>query len=199
MVRVHASFAHRAPKSHQVILFRAGFTSSHESWQQGQIVNDLRFALFSIGLVAAALLVSGCQNIIGGTPPTTAGFEPAVDLRQQEIDDRKDEIIRQLAHCESGGWGPSDRPIYGGRGAYLGRLQFTIQTTIAYQRKRDGTQLSRKDAIELAHDYERASSLAKYMIFDLEEPWHWPVCARKISLRNQMAAIKELSNQASAW
>lgn len=160
-------------------------------------VTVLRPLLVGAGLVASAFLVAGCQ--IGGTPPTTSGFEPPVDLRQKEIDDRKEEIIRQLAHCESGGWGPSDRPIHGGRGAYLGRLQFTVQTVIGYQLKRDGTQLSRQEAIDLAHDYDRAASLAKFMIFDLEEPHHWPLCARKIGLRGQMASLKTMSNQAYAW
>lgn len=163
------------------------------------VVTYLRSTIAAAGLIAAAFLISGCQNILGGTPPVTSGFEPPVDLRQQEIDERKEEIIRQLAHCESGGWGPSDRPIRGGRGAYLGRLQFTVGTVIAYQKRRDGTQLSRQEAIDLAHDYDRAGALAKYMIFDLEEPHHWPLCARKIALRNQMAAIKTLSNQALAF
>jgi len=162
-------------------------------------VTALRSTIAGLRLLAAALLVSGCQNILGGTPPTTAAFEPPVDLRQKEIDDRKEEIIRQLAHCESGGWGPSERRIYGGRGAYHGRLQFTIGTYIAYSKRRDGTQLTRAEAIEAMHDYESAASLAKYMIFDLEEPWHWPLCARKIALRSQMAAVKTLSNQAYAW
>jgi hypothetical protein len=181
-----------------VNLALAGFTSSYESWQQRQVVTALRATIACAGLVASAFLISGCQ--LGGTPPTTSGFEPPVDLRQKAIDDRKEEIIRQLAHCESGGWGPSDRPIHGGRGAYLGRLQFTVQTVISYQLKRDGTQLSRQDAIDLAHDYDRAGALAKYMIFDLEEPHHWPLCARKIGLRSQMSAIKEMSNQAvAAW
>ena len=158
----------------------------------------LRSTLTCAGLVAVAFIISGCK--IGGTPPTTSGFEAPVDLRQKEIDERKEEIVRQLAHCESGGWGPSDRLIHGGRGAYLGRLQFTISTVIAYQKRRDGAQLSRQEAIDLAHDYDRAGSLAKYMIFDLEEPHHWPLCARKIGLRGQMSAIKELSNQAmAAW
>ena len=158
----------------------------------------LRSTITCAGLVAIAFIISGCK--IGGTPPTTSGFEPPVDLRQKEIDDRKEEIIRQLAHCESGGWGPSDRPIHGGRGAYLGRLQFTVQTVISYQLKKDGRQLSRQEAAELAHDYDRAGALAKYMIFDLEEPHHWPLCARKIALRSQMSAIKEMSNQAmAAW
>jgi len=174
-----------------------GFTASHKPWQQG-LVTAFRTTIASAGLVASAFLISGCQ--LGGTPPTTSGFEPQVDLRQKAIEDRKEEIVRQLAHCESGGWGPSERPIHGGRGAYLGRLQFSVGTVIAYQKRRDGTQLSRQEAAELAHDYDRAGALAKYMIFDLEEPHHWPLCARKIGLRSQMAAIKEISNQAAlAW
>jgi hypothetical protein len=36
------------------------------------------------------------------------------------------------------------------------------------------------------------------MIFDLEEPWHWPLCAKKISLRSEMAAVKGLVEQAEA-
>lgn len=146
--------------------------------------------------MAAALLLAGCQT--GARPTHTASLAPAIDADQKEIDDRKDEMIRQLAYCESGGSGPSDRRIYGGRGAYHGRLQFTVQTVIGYQAKRDGTRLSASEATELAHDYDRAAELAKFMIFDLEEPWHWPLCSRKISLRSEMAAIKALTNQALA-
>ena len=89
--------------------------------------------------MAASFVVGGCQ--LDNHKPQTASAPATVDLRQQEIDSRKDEMIRQLAHCESGGSGPSDRPIYGGRGAYVGRLQFSLQTVIGYQLKRDGTQL----------------------------------------------------------
>lgn len=146
-----------------------------------------------LGLAAVSFLVGGCQ--LGAQPVHTAAVASTVDARQQEIDDRKDEMMRRLSHCESGGSGNSDQKIYGGRGAYLGRLQFTVQTVINYQRKRDGTQLSRQEAADLAHDYDKAASLAKYMIFDLEEPWHWPLCARKIALRDEMAAIRQLTNQ----
>jgi hypothetical protein len=166
----------------------AGFTSSHKSWQQERVVTSIRATIACAGLVASAFAVSGCQ--LGGNPPTTSGFQPTVDLRQQEVEERKEEIVRQLAQCESGGWGPSDRPIHGGRGAYLGRLQFSVQTVINYQLRKDGTQLSRQEAAQLAHDYDRAASLAKYMIFDLEEPHHWPLCARKIGLRAQVQEIR---------
>jgi len=146
------------------------------------------------GVIGAALLISGCQ--LGNQPPQTAslqGPEP-----RNAIEERKDEMMRQLAHCETGGSGPSERPIYGGRGAYLGRMQFSVQTVMSYQMRRDGRQLSRQEAAELAHDYDRASSLAKFMIFELEEPWHWPLCSRKISLRDEMANIKQMESQVQA-
>ena len=146
------------------------------------------------GLMAAAFLLGGCQ--LGGPPPQTAAVK--ADESRNEVEERKDEMVRQLAHCESGGYGPSERPIYGGRGAYLGRLQFSVQTVMSYQMRKDGTQLSRKEAAELAHDYDRAADLAKYMIFDLEEPWHWPLCAKKIALNAEMANIKALANQMQA-
>jgi hypothetical protein len=153
----------------------------------------VRYAI-SPGLIAAALLVGGCQ--LGNQPPQTASLRAPAP--RDEVEERKDEMMRQLAHCESGGYGPSERPIYGGRGAYLGRMQFTVQTVMSYQLKRDGRQLTRQEAVDLAHDYDRAASLAKFMIFDLEEPWHWPLCSRKIALRNEMANIKQMANQAQA-
>lgn len=155
----------------------------------------LRFPL-SLGLVASACFAGGCQT--GQQPPQTVALAPSIDARQQAVDERKDEMIRQLAVCESGGAGPSEQLIVGGRGAFLGRLQFSVQTVIGYQLKRDGTRLSGQEAVSLAHDYDRAASLAKYMIFELEEPWHWPLCSRKISLRQEMANIREMSNQAQA-
>lgn len=148
----------------------------------------------SIGLATTALALCACKP--QEQQPLNLVSYSTHDALRSEIDDRKDEMMRQLAYCESGGSGPSERPIYGGRGAYLGRFQFSVNTVIGYQRKRDGTQLTHREAVELAHDYERAMDLAKYMIFELEEPWHWPLCSRKIALRDQMAHIKTLSMQA---
>jgi hypothetical protein len=108
------------------------------------------------------------------------------------VEQRKDDVMRELATCESGGYGPSEKPIYGGRGLYLGRMQFATRTVIIYVQRRDGVSLNPKEAAALAQDYDKAADLAKYMIFDLEEPWHWPLCSRKINLPAQIRAIKAL-------
>jgi hypothetical protein len=148
----------------------------------------------AFGLLAAAFLVTGCQ--LGTYTPQIASLR--ADELRRSAEERKEEMIRQLAQCESGGVGPSDRPIHGGRGVYLGRLQFSMQTVIGYQMRKDGRRLSPQEAARLAHDYDRSAELAKYMIFDLEEPWHWPHCAKKISLRSEISTVKEVFNQAQA-
>ena len=92
------------------------------------------------------------------------------------------------------------RPVLGRgfeAGEDVGRNSHPI-TVISYQMRKDGRRLSPQEAATLAHDYDRSAELAKYMIFDLEEPWHWPHCAKKISLRREIATVKEVFNQATA-
>jgi hypothetical protein len=144
-----------------------------------------------LALLFAAAALAACAPKLPPPNPSQALLSAASE-RARTIEERKDEVIRQLAVCESGGYGPSERPIYGGRGLYLGRLQFATRTVMAYVQKRDGIALNPRDAAALAHDYDRAADLAKYMIFDLEEPWHWPLCAKKVHVQSEMQAIKQL-------
>ena len=81
--------------------------------------------------------------------------------RPREIEERKDDLMRQLAICESGGHGDSERPIYGGGGTYAGRFQFTIRAVISYVREMDGRMLSSSDALLLAQDYRQAAALGR--------------------------------------
>ena len=116
-----------------------------------------------------------------------AAGDPA---RTGEIEERKGDLMRQLAICESGGYGDSERPIYGGGGTYVGRFQFTIRAVITYVHEMDGRVLSSGDAVLLAHDYRQASALAKYVIFVRGDLWNWPACGNKVGLANHVAEIK---------
>ncbi len=161
------------------------------SWDQWLVVTALRAAALPF-LVAASLSVAGCVNLFASKPPEVAAVAPGLSAREQEIEDRKEQLLQQLATCESGSWGPSARPIYGSRGAYHGRFQFTLRTFISYTRMRDGTVLTMKEAAEYTQNYEKAASLAWYMIYDLQEPWHWPLCSRKLGIPAQLKLIKQL-------
>jgi hypothetical protein len=140
-------------------------------------------------LLSAAAALSACAPKL---PPPNPNQALLAAEHARMVEERKDEVIRQIATCESGGYGPSDKPIYGGRGAYVGRLQFATRTVMAYVQKRDGIALNPKDAAALAHDYDRAADLAKYMIFDLGEPWHWPLCSKKAGVAAEIRAIRDL-------
>ncbi len=158
-------------------------------WERRTVVTSRTTIL---GAFAAAFALGACAAKPPPPPDPQIAARAAVSARERQIEDAQDQIIRQLAICESGGYGPSERPIYGARGLYHGRLQFAPRTVIAYVKQRDGVQLTLKQASELAHDYDRAASLAKYMIFDLNEPQHWPLCSRKIRMPQQMAAIQKI-------
>lgn len=150
------------------------------------VVTQIKAAAL-LSFLAAALGMVGCAP----RPPAAAAVAPA-DPRQQEIDDRKEHLLQQLATCESGSWGPHASSIYGGRGAYHGRFQFTARTFITYSRMRDGTDLTVREAIDAAQTYDKAAALAWYMIYDLEQAWHWPLCSRKLGIPAQVRLIKQL-------
>lgn len=145
----------------------------------------------ALALAVLSLTLGGCVTKTQNVVDPNASLREAQAERQRVYDERTDEVMVQLAMCESGGVGPADKKIYGARGLYHGRFQFATRTVMIYVQRRDGVGINAKDAAELAHDWERSKDLAKYMIFDLNEPWHWPLCSRKIGMPAQIAAIRQ--------
>ena len=145
----------------------------------------LAFGLSSLAL-GACVQQTASPKLMPGPVLSVAEAKAAA------VNDRKDELMRELATCESGGTGEAERPIVGGRGAFLGRFQFMPRTVISYVQQRDGRVLSFEEAKGLAHDYEQAKELAKYMIFEQGRVNDWPVCSRKIGLAQQVAEIQSL-------
>jgi hypothetical protein len=143
-------------------------------------------------LLIALLAVTGCTRSSTSPLQAAAPTPPAVDARMSLIDGRKDELLRQLAVCESGAHGDAAVPVIGGRGLYIGRFQFMPRTVITYVQQKDGRELNWREATELAHDYSQAAALAKWVIFERDGLYNWPLCARKLGLAKQVAEIKSL-------
>jgi hypothetical protein len=122
-------------------------------------------------------------------PPACARPPAGAALRQPDrvllIEQRKDEVVAQLADCESG-------PGRGQGSRYLGRFQFEPGTVIAFVKQRDGRTITHQEAVAIARDYGQASALAKYIIFERDGAGHWPGCSRKIGLSRQVAEIRAL-------
>jgi hypothetical protein len=149
----------------------------------------MKATVLAFGLSALAL--GACVPQTAQKPKQMPGpILTIAEAKAQALDGRKEEMLRELATCESGGHGDSDRPIYGGRGTFVGRFQFMPRTVISYVQQRDGTVLSFQEAKALAHDYDRAKELAKYMIFEQGRVNDWPACARKLGLAQQVAEIQ---------
>lgn len=140
-------------------------------------------------MLLVLLAVAGCTK----PPVQNQAASAPEDVRLREVEDRKDDMLRQLAVCETGGHGDSERPIYGGRGAFVGRFQFSPRTVINYVMQMDGRTLSVKEAVALAHDYQQASELAKFVLFEKDGAFNWPLCNRKLQLTQQVAEIKALA------
>ncbi len=144
-------------------------------------------------LRSCALIASLCLGACARPQPPAPHYTPsAAAAHTREVEERKDDLMRQLAVCESGGWGDSERPIYGGRGTYIGRFQFTIRTVINYVQEMDGRMLNSQQALLLAQDYRQAAELAKFVIFEKRHFWNWPACNRKLGMAEQVEAIREM-------
>jgi len=144
----------------------------------------LAFGLSSLALAACVPQTAQQPKQMPGPILTIA------EAKMTAAELRKEEMLRELATCESGGHGEADRPIYGFRGMFVGRFQFMPRTVMAYVQQRDGRQISLREATELAHDYDQAKDLAKYMIFEQGRINDWPACSRKLGLHRQVADIK---------
>lgn len=149
----------------------------------------------SWALLGCVVLLSGCAVPSGPQPPAPPPLHALVapvDSYKQMIEQRQDDLLKRLATCESGDWGPSEKPIYVGRGIFHGRFQFMIRTVQGFVLQMDGRALKIREATNLAHDWEQALALARYAIFELNAISHWPLCNRKLGLAAEVQAIKAL-------
>ena len=132
------------------------------------------------------------SHLVSVLPILTVLVSSVGAFAQDMAEERKDDLMRQLAICESGGYGDSERPIYGGGGSYVGRFQFTVRAVISYVREMDGRVLASGDALLLAQDYRQAAALAKYVIFVRGDLWNWPACGHKLRLADHVTRLKAM-------
>ena len=151
----------------------------------------MKATVLALGLSSLAL--AACVPQTAQQPKQMPGpILTIAEAKMSAADLRKEEMLRELATCESGGHGEADRPIYGFRGMFVGRFQFMPRTVMTYVQQMDGRELNWKQATELAHDYNQAAALAKWVIFERDGLYNWPACARKLGLAKQVAEIKSL-------
>jgi hypothetical protein len=148
------------------------------------------------GRASALPLVAsmGLGQMIPGQA-STAQAQVLADGMSATIETLKDDVVGRLASCESGGHPENDAAIIldVNRAASIGKLQFQTRTVVHYMKEIEGRGIDAKEAVEIALDTERASSLAKKIIFDRDGARHWHNCAKKLGLYHEVRSIQKLA------
>jgi hypothetical protein len=107
----------------------------------------------------------------------------------------KEDVIRRLAECESGGSAHRGALIIAtaNGGALVGQLQFQTRTVIVYIKEIEGRSIDAREARQIALDTDRAAILAKQIIFERDGTRHWHNCARKLGLYQEVRTIQKLA------
>lgn len=118
--------------------------------------------------------------------------EVKVDTLSVKVDELKSNLLDSLKSCESGG-AKEDAGIVkfdSNAVASIGSYQFQVKTIQHYYKTLYNQEISRKEAILIALDDEKARELASDIIFsDRDGIRNWLNCANKLGLRSQLNTI----------
>jgi hypothetical protein len=103
-------------------------------------------------------------------------------------------VIVRLSKCETNGRLEPDNVIIIDKNneASIGALQFQLKTVVHYAKLIEGRSIDTKEALEIALDRERASRLAKKIIFERDGISNWHICSQKLELPPEVKAIQKM-------
>jgi hypothetical protein len=112
----------------------------------------------------------------------------------QKIEALKNGVIDRLSRCETNGRTEPDSVIVidKNRDASIGALQFQTKTVAHYTKLIEGRSIDTREAFEIALDRERASSLAKKIIFEKDGISNWRICSQKLRLHPEVKTIQKI-------
>lgn len=173
----------------------------------GQFAASLKTQLKRATLWSASVAVSaGILASILSTSTVSANLpeKEVVDNTPEKIAVLKADVITRLAQCESAGhsedyglitWDNNAAGTLSARNIpSVGNLQFKVTTVQRYHKERTREELTGKEALLLALDYDRAADLATWIIFETQGGiWNWKNCSDKLGLSAEVTIIKKLS------
>jgi hypothetical protein len=131
-------------------------------------------------------------------PQIVYAEDNSMNILASKIDDLKNDVVAQLMKCESGGHKEDDGIIIfdSNNKASIGQAQFQIDTVIHYYKVLYGKTITRKEAVLIAIDGDRAAELTKDVMFKTKNMagMDWINCDKKLGLDKQIELIKRLEN-----
>lgn len=119
----------------------------------------------------------------------------STDMFMSRIEKLKMEVVNEIKKCESAGHKEADGLIVNDTNnkASIGVMQFQVSTVIHYEKTLHNAVLSPKEAIILALDEEKATQLAKDIMFlSKNKANDWLNCATKFDSNRKIDLIKQL-------
>lgn len=120
-----------------------------------------------------------------------------VDNLAKKIEDIKNEALADLMQCESAGHSEDDGIIIfdTNNEASIGQFQFQRKTVQYYYKSIYNKDISRKEAILIALDTDKAKELAHDIIFKTDKGYtNWLNCSKKNKLPETLALLDKLEN-----
>jgi len=114
---------------------------------------------------------------------------------KEKVKNLENEVLESLANCETGGIKDRDGAILldTNNEMSIGRYMFQRNTVIHYYKRLYGKQIGRADAIKIAVDKEKATELARDILFDTKLGYkNWWNCNKKLNLKTKIEIIKKL-------
>ena len=136
--------------------------------------------------------VVGSVFLILTSIPTAQADSQSDNNALLTIERLKDSVVNRLASCETKGRPDADSVIVvdTNNEASIGRLQFQPNTVVNYTKLFEGRSIDRREAIQIASNGQRASELAKRIIFEKDGVGNWHVCSKKLGLVPEIKVIQ---------
>ena len=155
-------------------------------------VRNISFLL----LVAFSLIQAG-RYLYPLTVYKVEANEIIVDNLTPRINKIKAEALQGIKECESAGHNEDDGIIIfdTNKKASIGSFQFQKATVIYYYKSLYGKEITPKEAVLIALDDEKATSLAKDILFNTNNgSKNWINCGNKINIQQTLATIKQIQS-----
>jgi hypothetical protein len=105
-------------------------------------------------------------------------------------------VIDEIASCETPGIKEPDAAIVldSNNEMSIGSWQWQIKSIQHYVKERDGRDITRVEAINLATNHEQARELVRYVLFT-DSAWdNWLNCSTKLDIGTQVELINKIAN-----
>lgn len=116
---------------------------------------------------------------------------------ETKVETLKQDVLDRLAKCETDGTEDPDGAIIFDSNEHpsIGRYQFQRKTVRHYIKEYEGRDITNSEAIAIAIDPVKASSLVSKIIFEngVDPALDWHTCSRKLGLSKEVEILNKLT------